>query len=345
MKDFEDYLMDVMNKASIALMLSVGHRTKLFDSMADSTWLTSQQLADKSHLNERYVREWLGAMVTGNIVEYNPSSKSYLLSENKAKLLSREGSFNFASSMQWIPALAHVEDEIVRCFENGGGVPYESYHRFHAVMAEESGQTVIPALIDKILPLIPNLTDRLKEGIQVLDVGCGIGKALNLMAKNFPNSHFTGYDFSKEAIQIAKEDSEKLGNKNTSFEVQDVEHFPQGQKFDLVTAFDAIHDQAAPGKVLDNIRDAVKEDDGIFLMQDIGSSSQLENNKTHPLGPFLYTVSCLHCMTVSLALNGHGLGAMWGKEKAIQMLNEAGFSSVNVKQLPHDPINYYYIAK
>lgn len=345
MNDFEDYLIDVMNKASIALMLSVGHRTKLFDSMADSTWMTSQQLADKSHLNERYVREWLGAMVTGNIIEYNPSSKSYLLSENKAKLLSREGSFNFASSMQWIPALAYVEDEIVRCFENGGGVPYESFHRFHAVMAEESGQTVLPALIDKILPLVPNLIDRLEKGIKVLDVGCGIGKALNLMAKNFPNSHFTGYDFSKEAIQIAKEDSDKLGNENTSFEVQDVEHFSQGQKFDLVTAFDAIHDQAAPAKVLENIRNAVKEDDGVFLMQDIGSSSQLENNKTHPLGPFLYTVSCLHCMTVSLALNGHGLGAMWGKEKAIQMLNEAGFSSVNVRQLPHDPINYYYIAK
>jgi len=344
MSNFEEYLMDVMNKASLALMLSVGHRTKLFDSMYDSTWMTSQQLADKSKLNERYVREWLGAMVTGNIVDYDPSSKSYLLSENKAKLLSREGSFNFASSMQWIPALAYVEDEIVKCFEKGGGVPYESYHRFHAVMAEESGQTVLPALIDKILPLAPNLVDNLKKGIQVLDVGCGSGQALNLMAKNFPNSHFTGYDFSKEAIEIAKEESEKLGNKNTSFEVQDVEHFPQGKKFDLVTAFDAIHDQAAPAKVLDNIKSAVK-DDGVFLMQDIGSSSQLENNKAHPLGPFLYTVSCLHCMTVSLALNGHGLGAMWGKEKAIQMLNEAGFSSVNVKQLPHDPINYYYIAK
>jgi len=344
MSQFEEYLMDVMNKAALALMLSVGHRTKLFDSMYDSTWMTSQQIADKSKLNERYVREWLGAMVTGNIVDYDSSRKSYLLSENKAKLLSREGSFNFASSMQWIPALAYVEDEIVKCFEKGGGVPYESYHRFHAVMAEESGQTVLPALIDRILPLVPNLVDDLRKGIKVLDVGCGSGQALNLMAKNFPNSHFTGYDFSKEAIQIAKEESDKLGNKNTSFEVQDVEHFPQGQKFDLVTAFDAIHDQAAPGKVLCNIKGAVK-DDGVFLMQDIGSSSQLENNKTHPLGPFLYTVSCLHCMTVSLALNGHGLGAMWGKEKAIQMLKEAGFSSVDVKQLPHDPINYYYIAK
>jgi ubiquinone/menaquinone biosynthesis C-methylase UbiE len=344
MENFEEYMLDVMNKAALALMLSVGHRTKLFDSMYDCTSMTSHQLADKSNLNERYVREWLGSMVTGNIVDYDPTNKTYSLSENKAKLLCRGGSYNFASSMQWIPALAFVEDEIVKCFEQGGGVPYESYHRFHEVMAEESSQTVLPALVDSILPLVPNLVDKLKTGIKVLDVGCGSGGALNLMAKNFPNSQFTGYDFSKEAIQSATKESEKLENKNTSFEVQDVEHFSKTDKFDLVTAFDAIHDQAAPDKVLENIKGVVK-DNGVFLMQDIGSSSQLEKNKTHPLGPFLYTVSCLHCMTVSLALDGHGLGAMWGKEKAIEMLNESGFSKVEVKQLPHDPINYYYIAK
>lgn len=343
MKNFEEYMLDVMNKAATALMLSVGHRTKLFDSMYDCTSMTSQQLAEKSKLNERYVREWLGAMVTGNIVDYDPSNHTYSLSEEKANLLSRGGSYNYASSMQWIPALAHVEDEIVNCFEKGGGVPYESFHRFHEVMADESKQTVLPALIGNILPLVPNLVENLEKGIKVLDVGCGSGGAINLMAKNFPTSHFTGYDFSKEAIQYANEESQKLGNTNTSFEVQDVEHFPEGKQFDLVTAFDAIHDQAAPAKVLENIRNAVKEN-GIFLMQDIGSSSQLEHNKTHPLGPFLYTISCLHCMTVSLALNGHGLGAMWGKEKATQMVKEAGFSKVDVKQLPHDPINYYYIA-
>jgi 2-polyprenyl-3-methyl-5-hydroxy-6-metoxy-1,4-benzoquinol methylase len=344
MENFEEYMFDVMNKAATALMLSVGHRTKLFDSMFDCISMTSQQLAEKSNLNERYVREWLGAMVTGKIVDYDPTSKTYSLSEDKAELLSNRGSYNFASSMQWIPALAFVEDEIVKCFEKGGGVPYESYHRFHEVMAEESGQTVLPALIESILPLVPNLVEKLKNGIRVLDVGCGSGRAINLMAKNFPNSQFTGYDFSKQTIQTATKESEKLGNKNTSFEIQDVEHFSKTERFDLVTAFDAIHDQAAPAKVLENIRGAVK-DDGVFLMQDIGSSSQLENNKTHPLGPFLYTISCLHCMTVSLALDGHGLGAMWGKEKAIEMLNEAGFSSVEVKQLPHDPINYYYIVK
>jgi len=344
MENFEEYMLDMMSKAATALMLSVGHRTKLFDSMSDCTSMTSQKLAEKSNLNERYIREWLGAMVTGKIVDYDPFSKTYSLSEDKAKLLCKGGSYNFASSMQWIPALAFVEDKIVKCFEKGGGVPYESFHRFHEVMAEESGQTTLPALVDSILPLVPNLVENLKKGIKVLDVGCGSGGALNLMAKNFPNSHFTGYDFSKEAIQNAIKESKKQGHKNTSFEIQDVENFSKTEKFDLVTAFDAIHDQAAPAKVLENIK-AVVKNDGIFLMQDIGSSSQLENNQTHPLGPFLYTVSCLHCMTVFLALDGHGLGAMLGKEKAIEMLKEAGFSNVEIKQLPHDPINYYYIVK
>ena len=345
MEDFEGYMLDIMNKAALSLMLSVGHRTKLLDSMNDGLSITSQQLADKSNLNERYVREWLGAMVTGKIIDYNPGNKTYSISKEKAKLLSRNsGAYNFASSMQWIPALAHVEDDIIKCFEKGGGVPYQAFHRFHEVMAEESGQTVLPALVDSILPLVPNLVEKMKKGIRVLDVGCGSGKALNLMAKHFPNSSFTGYDFSDEAISNAKKESESIGNKNTTFEVQDVQHFPNSEKFDLVVAFDAIHDQAAPAKVLQNIKSVLK-DDGLFLMQDIGSSSQLENNMSHPLGPYLFAVSCLHCMTVSLALGGDGLGSMWGKEKAIQMLNDAGFASVDVKQLPHDPINYYYISK
>ena len=127
-----------MNKAAIALMLSVGHRTKLFDSMNDESSMTSQHLAEKSNLNERYVREWLGAMVTGKIIDYDSKNKTYSITEKKLKLLSRDsGDYNFASSMQWIPALSYVEDDIIKCFKMGGGVPYEAFHRFHEVMAEE----------------------------------------------------------------------------------------------------------------------------------------------------------------------------------------------------------------
>ncbi|ABX13353.1 class I SAM-dependent methyltransferase [Nitrosopumilus maritimus] len=343
MPSFEDEMLDVMNKAAIALLLSVGHRTKLFDAMSKLEPSTSQEIATAANLNERYVREWLGGLVTSKIIDYDPESQKYSLSKEKAEFLTRDGEYNFASSMQWIPALAYVEDHIVDCFEKGGGVSYEMFNRFHTVMAEESQQTVLPALVKEILPLIPTY-EKLHSGLKVLDVGCGSGRAINLMAKSFPNSHFTGYDFSSEAIQNAKNEAQKLGLSNVTFEKQDAANFDSENSFDVITAFDAIHDQANPDKVLENIKKALKPD-GIFMMQDIRASSKLENNMNHSLAPYLYTVSCLHCMTVSLALEGKGLGAMWGKELATQMLNEAGFSSVDVKELPHDPINYYYIAK
>jgi 2-polyprenyl-3-methyl-5-hydroxy-6-metoxy-1,4-benzoquinol methylase len=341
---FENKMLDVMNKAALALMLSVGHRTKLFDVMSQLPPSTSDTIAKKSNLNERYVQEWLGAMVTSKIIDYDPKGWLFSLSKEKANFLTKHGSYNFASSMQWIPALAQVENQIIECFRNGGGVPYESYNRFHDVMAEESNQTVLAGLVDGILPLVSGLVEKLKKGIKVLDVGCGSGRAVNLMAKTFPNSIFEGYDFSQEAIQNAKNEAANLGLSNTSFERKDAANSYKKGYFDLITAFDAIHDQANPEQVLKNIKSSLSKD-GIFLMQDIGASSMLENNIGHPLAPFLYTTSCLHCMTVSLAQGGRGLGAMWGKEKAIEMLRDAGFSDINVKQLPHDPINYYYVAK
>ena len=344
MTSFENEMLDVMNKAALALLLSVGHRTKLFDTMAKLAPSTSQEIATAAALNERYVREWLGGLVTSKIIDYFPESQKYSLSKEKAEFLTRDASYNFASSMQWIPALAYVEDHIVGCFEKGGGVPYELFRRFHTVMAEESSQTVLGSLVENILPIIPQISKRLCSGIHVLDIGCGSGRVINLMAKNYPNSSFTGYDFSSEAIENAINEAKNLGLTNSTFEKQDASKFRKDKFFDVITAFDAIHDQAEPDKVLENIRKSLKSD-GIFLMQDIRASSKLENNMNHSLAPYLYTVSCLHCMTVSLAQKGKGLGAMWGKELAIEMLKEAGFSSVEVKELPHDPINYYYLAK
>lgn len=221
----------------------------------------------------------------------------YSLSKEKADFLTRNGSFNFATSMQFIPVMAQVDDKIINCFENGGGVPYESYHRFHDVIAEESNQTVLAELIDGILPIVSGAIDKLHQGIKVLDIGCGSGRAINLMAKTFPSSHFSGYDFSAEGISNAKDEMNKLGLKNVTFEQQDAAHFDHVEHFDLITAFDAIHDQAHPDQVLENIYRSLKPD-GVFLMQDIAGSSKLENNTQHPLTPFLYTISCLHCMTV-----------------------------------------------
>jgi len=246
--------------------------------------------------------------------------------------------------MQFVSVLGGVEDELVKCFESGGGVPYERFHRFHEVMAEESAQTVVAALGDHILPLADGLCAELERGIDALDIGCGSGRAVCAMAAAFPNSRFAGYDLCDEAVVSARAEAKRQGLKNVRFEASDVTDVGEHNKYDLITAFDAIHDQAHPQIVLQQILAALKPG-GTFLMQDILASSHLEKNFENPLASFLYSISTMHCMTVSLAQGGVGLGTCWGRELAETMLRDAGFEGITVEKLPHDDMNYYYIAR
>jgi ubiquinone/menaquinone biosynthesis C-methylase UbiE len=317
----------------------------LFDTLSKLPPATSEEIAQKAGLNERYVREWLGAMVTGRIVDYDPTTGKYDLPAEHAAFTTRPaGADNIAVFAQYISVLGNVEDEIVECFRKGGGVPYSKFPRFHTVMAEDSGQSVLANLESAVLPVVPGMIDRLKQGIKVLDVGCGSGRALNLMARLYPQSHFTGYDFSVEAITRATEEAQQHGSKNIEFHVFDVTMLDAHEQFDFITAFDAIHDQAKPLEVLKGIHRALKPE-GVFLMQDISGTSHVDQDTKHPIGPLLYTISCMHCMTVSLALGGEGLGAMWGVEKAKEYLRKAGFTQVDIKNLPHDFQNSYFIVR
>lgn len=343
--EFADRMMTILNHGALNLMISIGYRTELFDVMSELPPSTSEEISKAANLNERYVREWLGAMVTGEIVDYDSESKTYSLPKEHSAWLTRAAvPNNIAVTAQWMSVLGSVEDKIVECFSKGGGVPYEAFERFHEVMSDESNQTVIAPLLDETLPLIPGIKDRLEEGIEVLDVGCGSGFALVHMAKEFPNSHFTGYDISENAVNRGNAHAAQHGLTNVNLIAKDVAEIDDVLKFDFITTFDAVHDQADPDRVLRNINGALKND-GVYLMQDIAGSSHVHNNMDHPLAPLLYTTSCMHCMTVSLSQNGKGLGAMWGKELATQMVNNAGFSKAEIRELPHDPINYYYIVR
>lgn len=342
---FAERLVGMLNSGALALMTSIGHRTGLFDAMAGLPPSTSGEIAEQAGLNERYVREWLGAMLTGGIVDCDADGKQFSLPPEHAAFLTRAAApDNIAAFAQYIPLLGTVEDRIVECFRQGGGVPYSAFPRFQEVMADDSGQTVVGALLESILPLVPGLPERLEAGIDVLDVGCGSGRALNLMARSYPNSRFAGYDLSEGGIATAKAAAAEQGSKNIRFAVKDVTDLGEPAAYDLITAFDAIHDQAWPDRVLKGIAGALKPD-GTFFMQDIRASSEPHKNRDHPVGPFLYTISTMHCMTVSLAENGMGLGAMWGEEKAREMLRDAGFGKVEVKQLPHDFQNSFYIVR
>ena len=340
---FGDRMLEILNGGALATLTSVGHRTGLFDTLAGLPPSTSDEIARAAGLNERYVREWLGGMVVGEIVTYDPAAETYELPDEHAASLTRDAApNNLAAFTQYIGLAGTVEDGIVESFRNGGGVPYSGFPRFQEVMVEDSGQTVLPALLDHIVPLVPGLPAALERGIDVLDIGCGSGKALNLLARTYPASRFTGYDISEQGLATARADAAAQGLTNITFAVQDVSSLPDHDRFDLVTAFDAIHDQANPAAVLRGIQAALKPG-GTFLMQDIAGSSRLENNVDHPLGPLLYAVSVFHCMTVSLAEGGAGLGTMWGRELAEEMLTEAGFGSIDVRQLAHDVQNNYFV--
>jgi len=345
---FAGKFLTALNHGSLCLMASIGHRTGLFDAMSALPPSSPDAIAEKAGLNERYVREWLGAMVTAGVIDVDPVTTHYALPPEHAAFLTRESmADNMAVFSQYIAVMGCVEDEIVECFFQGGGVPYEKYPRFHAVMAEDSGQSVLSSLESHVLPLIPGLIDRLTRGIRVLDVGCGSGRIMNRMAELYPKSRFTGIDLSQEAIQTARAEASKKELRNIEFTVRDVSDLDTSAEprvFDLITTFDAVHDQARPLDVLKGIHRALN-DDGWYLMQDIRGSSHVHNNIDHPIGTFLYAISTMHCMPVSLAQGGEGLGAMWGEEKTREYLQRAGFRHVETNRLAHDIQNNWYVAR
>ena len=199
-------------------------------------------------------------------------------------------------------------------------------------------------LIDGTLPIVPGLVERLEDGIAAADIGCGHGIVLNLMAQAFPNSGFVGYDLSDDAITAAGTEAELSELDNVRFEAKDATRLEERDHYQLITAFDLIHDLAHPAEVLQNIYRAL-ESGGTFLMVDPAASSHLHENLEHPMGPFLYTVSTMHCMTVSLEQGSMGLGTAWGEQSARRMLAEAGFAEVEVEHVEGDIFNNYFIAR
>jgi 2-polyprenyl-3-methyl-5-hydroxy-6-metoxy-1,4-benzoquinol methylase len=344
---FGGRMLAALNETAMIVMTAIGHRTGLFDLMAELPPSTSAALAERADLNERYVREWLNALTVARVVDYDAGSRTYALPAEHAACLTRAAApNNLAVFAQYVRLFGLVENDVIECFREGGGVPYERFEGFHEIMAEDSAQSVLSALHDHILPLVPALHERLERGIDVLDVGCGQGRALLSLARSYPRSRLVGYDLSPEAIEHARASAAREGLGNVTFTVRDTSSFDQDAEqdaYDLITTFDAIHDQARPLAVLKGIRRALRPD-GVYLMQDIRATSHVEQDVDLPLAPLLYAVSCMHCMTVSLAQGGDGLGTMWGRELAGRMLREAGFDQVEIHELSHDVQNDYYVC-
>ena len=191
------------------------------------------------------------------------------------------------------------------------------------------------------------MKEKLESGIKSLDIGCGSGVATILLATEFPKSEFHGFDFSEEAIGRAKAEAEKRGLKNCHFKVQDcaIMDTELSASFDYITAFDSIHDQAHPDKVLENIYKMLKKG-GCFSLYDIRAHSNVAENVGTPFLPLKYTASLFHCMPVSLFFDGgKGLGTCWGKELAIKMLENTGFTDVKELPMPGNFMNMHIVSK
>jgi len=341
---FAATIADTLSRGAVAVMISIGHRTGLFEVLDELPPSSSSRIAEATELAERYVREWLAAMVTGGIVHYDAKRQLYSLPPEHAACLTRDGTSNLAVYAQAVTMMGACEDTILERFESGAGTRYEDYPCFHQFMSEDSDQTVVAPLFDVLLPLAGDLPARLEAGVDALDAGCHHGHALTAMAQRYPASRFTGYDLSEEAIAAAKRHAQASGISNVSFEVRDLTWFDECERYDFVTTFDAVHDQKDPQDFLRRLYRALRPG-GVYLMQDIGGSAYLENNMAFPMAPFLYAISCMHCTPISLGQGGVGLGTMWGWETAQAMLGAAGFRSIERHVLPHDPMNVWFVSR
>lgn len=342
---FAGQLVGTITNAATSIMISLGHRLGLFDAMSGLPPSSSDALAASAGLSERYVREWLAVMVTSRIVEYAPATQTYSLPAEHAAFLTRAAApNNIAVTSQFVGLAASVEEQMIERFQSGDGLHYCHFLRFHEVMAEDSYQTAVMPLIDTILPIVPGLLDRLKDGIDVVDIGCGGGRAMLKLAEAFPRSTFTGIDLCDDAFAEAQIRALKDGRDNLTFKALDLSTVSTLGTFDLVTGFDAVHDQKDPFGLVQTVFNSLNEG-GVFLMQEIGGSRDLKINIENPLAPLLYTISLMHCTPISIGQGGPGLGTMWGVETAHEFLAMAGFADVEVHRLPHDPVNAYFVAR
>ncbi|MEZ5536296.1 MAG: methyltransferase domain-containing protein [Thiolinea sp.] len=341
-KQFAGKVLGLYTGAMLTQLIYLGYKTGLFEASAKGA-ATSEELSERAGLQERYVREWLAAMVTGGIYEYDPATREYTLPEAHAVLLMGDHANNLCPHSQMITHFSTHLPRMLECFEQGGGIDYSEYRPgFTECMDDVWRRIFDDQLVSGFVSAVEGLEAKLQNGIRVLDIGCGTGHALNVLAQAYPQSTFVGYDIAEDAIAAANTEAQVMGLQNVRFEVKDVTSL-EGEKFELITAFDAIHDQREPETVLASVRDALA-DNGTFLMIEFKFNSEVQNNIGNPFAPMYYAFSLMHCTPVSLASGGPGLGACWGEQVARETLGKVGFAEVEVIDSPR-PQNYIFVCQ
>lgn len=338
---FAGKLLPILSGALVSHMIDLGDRTGLFASSAEGG--TSQEIAERAGAQERYVREWLGCMAISGIIDYDVTSDTYSLAPEHAMLLVGPGSMTPMARAN--TTLAPHVTGVARAFREGGGVPYSDYAPEFTEAMDGLGRGAFDQfLVQSYLPMAPGLTDLLTAGATAADFACGTGHALVVLAQAYPNSTFTGYDSDPFAIDRAKAEAAELGLKNVTFELTDILEVAPKQPLDAAFMFDALHDQVDPAGVLATVHRALRPG-GTFLLREPHAADDLAGNLGDPMSAVMYAVSTLHCLTVSLAHDGAGIGTAFGEGLARRLLREAGFQDPAVQPAPGHPFDAVYVTR
>ncbi len=322
----------------------VGDRMGLFRAMAGAGPVTSAELAAKTKLNERYVREWLRAMVAAEYIDYDAPSGKYVMTDEQAFVLANEespmfvgGAFHFTTPSIWnVP-------KIMDAFQKGGGISYSEIGKEIPEAIERFFRPgYVNFLVKDWLGAVPGLTARLEKGVSVADIGCGCGQSTVTMGKAFPKSKVLGIDYHGPSIERARKLAAAGGLGNVEFLQAPAHEIPKNRKFEMICSFDCIHDMVDPLATLRAIREALAED-GVYIWSEPNATANAHENR-NPLGKAFHSISPLHCMTVSLAHNGAGLGTVIGESGARGLAKEVGFSGF--ERLPiQNPFNQFFALR
>lgn len=322
-------------------LLAVADRCGLLAWLGEHGSGSVDEISDGAGLEARYVEEILSGLTAAGALEYHPATSTFTLPPEHALFLASETSPYFMGGwMDMMPSVMSQIDGIAQAAKHGGGVGFEEFGKgMIRGIDRGNGPSQRIFLLKRWLPAVPGLMEKLESGANVADVGCGVGTAAIVIAQEFPKAMVTGYDISEESLAVARSRSQDV--ENVTFTVSGVESIAVDPPYDLVTAFDVIHDLVDPLAGMTRIRESLAPD-GQFLMMEPNVSSNLEDN-LDPHGALVYGISALHCMTQSLARGGEGLGAAWGRQRAEDYAHRAGFGSFQPLESIENKFSAFYL--
>jgi len=349
LKMFSFGIFSKLEGAVTAGMIHLGDRLGLYAVMASSTdGDTSDSLATKAGLHERWVREWLHNQVAAHIVtcaDLSDNQPVFHLSPEGVAVLATPNHPAYGMGMfHRLPQTMGALEAMPEAFRTGVGHDYDSHGPEGAVGIERSFEPWNQNfLIPMVIPALDGMKEKLSAGVRVADIGCGSGGAALLMGSTFPNSTIDGFDISKFALERAGERKAESGAHNVWFFDPRENPIADDHSYDLVCTFDCIHDMTQPTEMMKTIRKALK-DDGTWLLVDIKAQETLELNVTkNPMASLLYGISVLSCMSSAMSeAGGEGLGTLGlSASRAESMARQAGFTQFKKLDVEHS-VNAFY---